>query len=105
MPAFIDYLRRERNIGGDHEVSSFNAFDDFVVGDIEAGGHLKRPDVARWRRADRLICDQSQWYASALRCPKQDLLDHDRAGIGVYPDIHRSADIVAVSNAHEFIEL
>ena len=56
---------------------------------IEAARDLQRPNVARPRCAQRLVCHQRQLHARPVRRTEKNFLDDDRACIRVHPDSHR----------------
>ncbi len=88
MGAAVEYFRRQRDVCGDDEIAGRGAFDDFVVGHVEARAHPQRLDESRARHGQRLIGDQRRLCPGALGGPKQDFLDHDRAGVRVNPNLH-----------------
>ena len=45
VAAFLDDLGGERQVAGDDEVAGAHAFDDLVVGHVEAGGNLHAADI------------------------------------------------------------
>jgi hypothetical protein len=90
VAAALDHLRRERNVGGHHEIARLDPARDLAVGDVEPARHLERADEGRARRAQRLVGDQRNDHLRALGRAVEDVLHHGRTGVGVDPDVHRT---------------
>jgi len=88
LSSLFDYLGGERYVAGNDEIARFDAFDDFIVCDIETRTDLKHFDQRRLRQAERLVGNQDQFDRRSLSRTKQDVPDDDGTGIGVYPDFH-----------------
>jgi len=89
VAAFFYDLCRQRNVTRNDEVAGLQAFDDFIVSDIEAPGYLQSLDVGRGGRWQWLIGDQRELHPGSRGCAKQDFLDYDRTGVRVDPYFHQ----------------
>ena len=67
--------------------------DNVAIGNVEAAGHLNRADIARARNSQRLVGHQRELHLRAVGGAVEDLLDHPRAGVGVYPEPGLGHDI------------
>lgn len=88
-----DHRRRQRNVGGNHQIARLHLLDNVVVRDVEPGRHLQRADVPGRRRVQRLVGDEDQRNALALGGTKQDVLDDLGTGVGIDPDLHGFAGV------------
>jgi len=89
--AFLDDQRRQRNILCNHQIMRAQPLHDFVVGHIQARGHLHGTYESRRRRAQPLVGYQGDVDLLALGGTKQDFLDRHRTGVGIHPDLRRLA--------------
>jgi hypothetical protein len=88
VTSFFNHLCRQRDVACDYKITNFKSFNYFIVGDIEAGCYLNEINATRRRYTHRLIGYKRQLYTGALCRPEQDVLDHGRACIRVYPYFH-----------------
>src|SRR5439155_14930032 len=86
-----DHLGGQGYVGGDHQVAGLDLLDDRLVGDVEALRHADGLDERGWRHAKQRVGDQRRQDLRPLGGPEDDLLDDQRARIGIDPDLH-SAD-------------
>ena len=82
------------NIAGDDQVTGFHTLDDFVVRNIESRHHLDRSNVSQRWRAQCLIRDKGDQHAGSLRGSIEYLLNNNRAGIRVNPNVHHRLFLV-----------
>jgi hypothetical protein len=88
MTSLFDHVCRQRNITGNHEIAFFEPFDYLIVGDIKTRRYLKHLYVAGRRYTHRLIGYKGEPQPGTLRRSEENILDHDRARICVYPNLH-----------------
>jgi len=94
LTAFFNHIIGQGYITGYHQVAVLDPFNDLVIGDVEPGSDLDRADVTGWRHADSLVGYQRQLDPGSLGRFEQNLLDHDRAGVRVHPDLQKESPII-----------
>ena len=85
----FDDFGGERQVAGDDEVAGVHAFDDLVVGHVEAGGNLHATDMARVARRASGWRSASAEVSVRFAARKRISFDYLGAGVGINPDIHQ----------------
>ncbi|OGB20426.1 MAG: hypothetical protein A3I66_18365 [Burkholderiales bacterium RIFCSPLOWO2_02_FULL_57_36] len=82
-------IRRQWDIGGNHQIAWLGEEHYFSIGHIKAGRHLNcTNESGRWR-AQQFIGNQSHRYLHPVGDTEQDFLDHGRTCISIDQNLHR----------------
>jgi len=101
MGAFFNHLGRQRNITGDYKITNTEPFNDLIVSNVKAGRYLNKFYAARRRYVHRMIGQKRQLHPGTLGRSKQNILDHHRARICIYPYFHFMALLFNTSTSQQ----